>query len=68
MSKCLFKPGDYVIYKPSQRGYDFIDGDRSIIGRKYRVVRIEDDNYVVIAGYQDPGGGIYWTEFKKADG
>lgn len=67
MNKCPFKAGDYVIYKPSQRGHNLDDGERPEIGRKYRVVRIEKDNYVVIDGYQHPGGGIYWTEFEKAD-
>ena len=66
MSKCPFKPGDYVIYKPSQRGYNLIDGVRPEIGRKYRVLEIERDNYIVIDGYQHPGGGLYWTEFEKA--
>jgi hypothetical protein len=66
MNKCPFKAGDYVIYKPSQRGHDLDDGVRLEIGRKYRVTRIEQDNYVVIEGYQHPGGGLYWTEFEKA--
>jgi hypothetical protein len=66
MSKCPFKPGDYVIYKPSQRGHDLDDGVRLEIGRKYQVMRIEKENYVVLDGYQHPGGGLYWTEFEKA--
>jgi hypothetical protein len=66
MNKCPFKAGDYVIYKPSRRGYNLEDGVRLEIGRKYRVARIEKDNYVVVDGYQHPGGGLYWTEFEKA--
>jgi hypothetical protein len=67
MKECPFKAGDYVIYKPSQRGYDLIDGERPEMGRKYRVFEIERDNYVVLEEYKHPGGGIYWTEFEKAD-
>jgi len=67
MPKCPFKPGEYVIYQPSDRGYNLIDGVRPVIGKKYRVEKIEKDNYVVIEGYLDPVFGIYWTEFKKAD-
>jgi hypothetical protein len=66
MNKCPFKAGDYVVYKPSQRGHDQIDGIRPEIGKKYRVVKIARENYVVLDGYQHPGGGIYWTEFEKA--
>ena len=42
------------------------DGERLEIGQQYLVERIEQKNYVVVDGYHHPGGGIYWTEFKKA--
>ena len=63
---CPFKPGDLVIYSPSVRGHNLTDGERLEIGRDYTVERIEQENYVVVEGYHHPGGGIYWTEFKRA--
>ena len=66
MNICPFKIGDLVVYRPSQRGYALIDGERLKIGNTYRVERIEQENYVVVEGYCHPGGGIYWTEFEKA--
>jgi len=38
------------------------------LGYIYRVERIEGMQYVVVEGHRHPGGGIYWTEFEKADG
>lgn len=33
-------------------------------GKKYKVARIENDEYVVIEGFENsPGGGLYWKEF-----
>ena len=64
MSKCPFKQGDVVVYKPSSRGHALIDGERLVIGKSYRVECIEKENYVAVEGYHHPGGGIYWTEFK----
>lgn len=66
MLKCPFKIGDKVIYKPSDRGYGLIDGKRLEIGCEYRIEKIEKENYIVVEGYRNPGGGIYWTEFEKA--
>lgn len=67
MSNCVFKQGDWVVYKPSSRGHGLDDADRLEIGKTYRVERIEKANYVVVEGYRHPGGGIYWTEFEKTD-
>lgn len=67
MSDCPFKKGDRVVYRSSSRGYALIYGERLEIGKTYRVERIEKQNYVVIEGYRHPGGGIYWTEFERAD-
>jgi hypothetical protein len=61
--KCPFRAGDWVIYLPSERGHGQDDGERLEIGEKYRVERIEKDNYIVVEGYKHPGGGVYWTEF-----
>jgi hypothetical protein len=67
MSNCPFNVGDVVVYKPSQRGHALIDGERLEIGKTYVVERIEQENYVVVEGYRHPGGGIYWTEFVRAN-
>jgi hypothetical protein len=34
-------------------------------GKKYRVKAIQKGVYVVVEGYDHPGGGIYWTEFES---
>jgi len=36
-----------------------------IPGHEYIVKEIQNDLYVVVEGYDHPGGGIYWTEFEK---
>jgi hypothetical protein len=66
MNTCLFKQGDFVIYRPSRRGHGLDDAGLLEIGKTYRVERIEKENYVVVEGYRHPGGGIYWTEFAMA--
>lgn len=67
MSKCPFKPGDLVVYRPSRRGHGLDAADLLDIGKLYRVERIEKDNYIVVEEYHHPGGGIYWTEFENAN-
>lgn len=64
--KCPFKLGDLVVYNPSIRGQGQDDSDLLKIGKIYRIKRIEKENYIVVEGYHHPGGGIFWTEFKKA--
>lgn len=64
--KCPFKVGDYVIYKPSLRGYGLQEGDFLVPGRAYRIERVDKEAYLVIEGEHHPGGGLYWTEFEKA--
>jgi len=69
MKSCPYKLGDVVVYSPSARGHALDDGDRLVIGRAYKIERIEKESYIVVEGYRHPGGGIYWTEFilaKKA--
>lgn len=63
--KCPFNIGDLVVYNPSQRGHNLDDGERLVIGKEYCVSAIEQDSYIVVEGYDHPGGGIYWTEFRK---
>jgi hypothetical protein len=66
-TKAPFCVGEYVIYNPSQRGYDLIDGERLERGGRYKIKKIVQESYVVVEGYEDhPGGGIYWTEFERA--
>jgi len=67
MQTCPFKPGDWVIYRPTKRGHD-LDvmtnvHDQLERGERYRVSKIERGDYVVVENYKHPGGGIYWTEF-----
>lgn len=66
MEPSPYKPGDFVVYSPSVRGYDLVDGERMVIGKTYKVERIEKESYVVVEGYSHPGGGLYWTEFTPA--
>ncbi len=66
MSQCPFKPGDHVVYMPSRRGYGLEDEVRLEIGKVYKVESIKSDHYITVEGYQHPGGGIFWTEFKMA--
>ena len=65
MEKCPFRVGDLVVYKPSRRGHALDDDDRLEIGKEYRIDKISRELYVVVEGYQHPGGGIYWTEFTR---
>jgi hypothetical protein len=37
---------------------------RLVPGNEYVVKEIQDGSYVVVEGYNHPGGGIYWTEFE----
>jgi len=69
MQSCPFNIGDTVIYKPSTRGRG-----QSIMtnlaalkpGEKYKVVRVDKGDYIVVEGFEDsPEGGLYWTEFVK---
>jgi len=64
--KCPFKVGDTVAYRPSNRGHalDIMIDPQLRKGGSYKIVRIDNDVYVVIEGFEKAaGGGIYWTEF-----
>ena len=67
--QCPFEVGCYVIYRPSSRGMalDVMAPDKLIPGREYQVKVIQEGSYVVVEGYDHPGGGIYWTEFERAE-
>ena len=62
---CSFKTGDYVVYRPSQRGYDFtvMSSQRLVPGKAYTVKAIEKTNYILVEGDDDPCNGLHWTEF-----
>lgn len=68
-SKCPFRVGQKVIYRPSSRGKALnVMADESgqlQDGKVYEIERIIDARYVVVKGYQHPGGGLYWTEFSE---
>ena len=77
MQNCPFKIGDTVIYQPTRRGFALdasgIPQYRLQPGKLYKVERIVKtvasdhiNEYVVVEGYNAPGGGIYWTEFAPA--
>ena len=72
MKKCPFKVGDDILYKPSFEGLgQSVMTDLRALkpGKKYKVVQIVDDFYVVVEGFESsPGGGLYWTEFEKTKG
>jgi len=65
--KSPFQIGEYVIYNPSDRGYALVDGERLERGKRYKVKEIVQESYVVIEGYDHPGGGLYWTEFERVE-
>ena len=64
---CPFVAGDYAVYRPSARGLDLdvmaSSADKLIPGERYRIKEIQKNLYVVVEGYNHPGGGLYWTEF-----
>ena len=71
MENCPFRAGDWVIYKPSSRGRGLIimtDLSKLVPYRKYKVSRIEDNNYIVVEGFENSvPSGLFWTEFEPAN-
>ena len=69
-NKCPFKVGDLVIYKPSTRGRDLIimtDLANLVSGNEYKISRIDDENYVVVEGFENSiPSGLFWSEFVTA--
>ena len=65
--KCPFKIGDVVFYRPSNKGRGMVvmtDLAALKPGNRYKIVRIDNDVYIVIEGLENAvGGGLYWTEF-----
>jgi hypothetical protein len=70
MNKCPFKVGEFVVYRPSAVGRDksvMIDLASLQPGARYKVSRIDKDVYVVVEGHEgSPAGGLFWTEFERA--
>jgi hypothetical protein len=65
--KCPFKAGDTVVYRPTMHGRGWLvhtDLASLVPGDKYKVVRIEKEDYLVVEGFENArAGGVYWTEF-----
>jgi len=63
-----YKPrvGDTVIYHPSSRGraLDIMSSpaEKLVPGESYKISEIRQNCYIVVNGYDHPGGGIYWME------
>jgi hypothetical protein len=70
MPSCPFKANDIVVYRPSAAGRGksvMTDFARLEPGKRYRVVRIEKNAYLVLEGFESSAaGGLYWTEFEPA--
>ena len=71
MEPCHFKPGDIVTYTPSVRGRGLVamtSLNALRPGAQYVVSKVKNGVYVVLKGFEnEPSGGLYWTEFTKAD-
>jgi hypothetical protein len=65
--KCPLMMGDTVIYRPRVRmwGLEANSAEKLEPGRKYVIQAIQNDDYVVVEGYDHPGGGLHWTEFER---
>jgi hypothetical protein len=70
MKLCPFRPGDAVVYRPTDRGRGqgvMTEYGDLPPGQKCVVAEIKDGQYVVVLGHEHgPAGGIYWTEFAPA--
>lgn len=66
---CPFTVGEQVIYRPSSRGLDLdvmsSPSEKLTPGKEYKIKAIQKGRYVLVHGYDHPGGGIYWTEFQS---
>jgi len=68
--RCPFEIGDYVVYCPSARGQALevmaSASQRLVPGKRYRIRAIQNECYLIVEGYDHPGGGLYWTEFQRS--
>ena len=71
-AQCPFRPGDAVVYTPTQRGRDLLatTGYAALRpGQACRVAAVVRGAYVVPEGFEaEPGGGVYFTEFSAPAG
>jgi hypothetical protein len=69
--QCPYQVGDTVRYTPSAKGLalSVMDAPEEtlVVGNTYTIESIVRGRYVVVAGYQHPGGGLFWTEFTKCN-
>lgn len=67
---CPYVTGELLIYKPTRKALDLdvmsSESGKLVSGGVYKVAEIQDETYVLVEGYNHPGGGIYWTEFEPA--
>jgi len=70
IKECPFQIGDKVIYTPCSKGaaleVNSPTTQRLEVGELYTVDAVIDGIYIVVEGYTHPGGGLYWSEFKKS--
>lgn len=68
MTRCPFKVGDDVVYRPSAIGRDksLMTDIRGLVpGGTYRIAAIIKEVYLVLDGLEaSPTGGLHWTEFQ----
>ena len=65
---CPFKVGDRVVYSPDYRGI-YLESNSPVRlepGKTYVVNEVQKGEYIIVAGYHHPLGGLHWTSFKLA--
>jgi hypothetical protein len=65
----LFRVGDVVVYRPSERGWGYevmwLGKERLVPGKEYVVAEIQDGQYLVVKALErHPPGGLHWAEFQ----
>lgn len=70
-AQCPFEIGQNVVYRPSARGLALnvmaSSSQKLVSGKICAIKEIQNGAYVVVEGYDHPGGGINWTEFRRAE-
>lgn len=69
---CPFRPGDRVVYRPSDSGYRYEvsrPAQRHLEpGTCYEVAAIKDGEWLLLRGFEDrTDGGWFWSEFHAID-
>jgi hypothetical protein len=69
MNRCPFKPGDFVVYRPTWSGRARVELNELcdlVPGRTYVVADVVADSRVLISGFENRiRGGLDWTEFTE---